>query len=218
MARLAITTPKSGTATAILRFSPEPRTKIETWHKWETLFDAAASCASPRHPSRPERWRLPDLLALTDVLDAAHARLVDIDVAFVAEKALLPGWIRTVGHAAGINLHALAGQATAVLAAWRSGAPDVMDVLFAPPPSSPPACDIARLGPGEVAVLVEALGARSGWIAEVACNLLLSAQSPQIGQLVAGHIAQMPVAKAPSCDRYCDRHRRQPCRNRPAHA
>ena len=128
------------------------------------MGDALRCCSLMREPAASLSaggWRLPDLLALTDVLDAAHARLVDIDVAFVAEKALLPGWIRTVGHAAGINLHALAGQATAVLAAWRSGAPDVMDVLFAPPPSSPPACDIARLGPGEVAVLVEALGARS---------------------------------------------------------
>jgi hypothetical protein len=61
------------------------------------------------------------------LLDPAHATLDDIDVAFTAEKGLLPAWIRVVGHAADLDLRAVAGQAMAVLASWRSGDPDVMD-------------------------------------------------------------------------------------------
>jgi len=177
------------------------QTKTEFWDGWDILFEAAASCASAWNPSRAERWRLADLLALTDLLDPAHATLDDINVAFTAEKELLPAWIRVVGHAADLNLHAVAGQAMAVLTSWRSGDPDVMDPLFAPPPSPLPVCDITRLNSDEVVVLVEALGARSGWIADVAYNLLLPAQSLVIGRLVAGRIAQMPAMRRPAATR-----------------
>jgi hypothetical protein len=159
---------------------PDPR------DAWDTLFEAAAAASGPRPLTATEQWRLPELAALSDVLDPLEATLVGIDAAFTTDRERLPGWIRATARAAGIDLPGLAGQAAAALAAWRAGDRVVADVMMAPPVSPPPACDITRLDEDDIAVLIDALEATSEWLADVACALLLTGRDPAIGQRVAG--------------------------------
>lgn len=92
---------------------------------------------------------------------------------------------------------------------WRAGNQDVTEVTFAPPPSPPPAFDAGRLEPGDVDVLMEALGAESEWISDTACAILRTAGDPVIGQRAADRALGVPpgsrcnavivaVANAPS--------------------
>lgn len=65
----------------------------DLWEGWDIFLEAAASVAPARSLAPAERWRFPELVALSDILDANNATLVGIDAAFAADKALLPGWI-----------------------------------------------------------------------------------------------------------------------------
>jgi hypothetical protein len=52
--------------------------------------------------------------------------------------------------------------------------------------------DAARLGPEDVNILVDALGAASEWLADTACTLLMPAGDPAIGQRAEARIPQIP--------------------------
>ena len=163
----------------------------DVWQGWDIFLEAAASVAPARPLTAAERWRFPDVAALSDILDANDATLDGVDAAFAADKALLPGWIRAAAHAADLDLPALAGQAAAALAAWHAGDGEVINVMFAPPPR--PRIDRVCHDDDDAGVLIDALGASSEWLASVACSLLLPARDPAIANQIAGRLSQMPA-------------------------
>jgi NACHT domain len=162
------------------------------WDGWEEFLKAASSLASPGPSSLAEGWRYPHLAALANVLNAPKATLDGIDHTLTTNQAMLPGWIRATSHAAGLDLTAISAQAAAALNAWSEGNQDVIDIMFAPSPSPPPACDPARLDPDDVDVLIEALGATSQWLADTACILLESAHDFAIGERAEARIPLIP--------------------------
>jgi hypothetical protein len=68
-----------------------------------------------------------------------------------------------------------------------------MYVMFAPPPAPAPGCDPARLDAAGVALLIDALGATSEWLAGSAYEILVTARDPDVGSRVAAGLAQMPA-------------------------
>lgn len=68
-----------------------------------------------------------------------------------------------------------------MLEKWPAGNGDVIDVMFAPPPSPPPAFDSTRLDGRDKEALTDALAATSDWLAEIARNLLPLAHDPAGG-------------------------------------
>ena len=161
------------------------------WDGWEVFLTAATALAPPGPTSLTECWRYPHLAALANVLDAPEATLDGIDHALTTDQMMLPGWIKATAHAAGLDLAAISAQASAALKAWSAGNQDVIDMMFAPPPSPPPTCDPARLDTDDIAVLIEALGATSQWLADTACVILETAHDPAIGERAAALIPRI---------------------------
>jgi hypothetical protein len=154
---------------------------LDLWEDWEPYFTAAASLDIPRALIAAERWRFPDLATLDDALGTGNATLTAIAHAFTTDQTLLPGCMRAAGHAAGLDLTAISAEAAVVLEKWPAGNRDVINVMFAPPPSSPPAFDSTRLDDRDKDVLTDALAAASDWLAEIARTLLPPAHDPAAG-------------------------------------
>jgi len=163
------------------------------WDEWEALLQAAASVAPPRPLSHSEHWRYPDLATLIDVLDVDNAPLDGIYYALTTDQALLTGWLKAVAGAAGLDLPGISAQAQAALQSWPAGSRDIMYVMFAPPSAPAPRCDPARLDPDDVNLLIEALGAASEWLAQIAYEILLPARNPDVARRVAAELPQMPA-------------------------
>ena len=83
----------------------------------------------------------------------------------------------------------------AALASWKAGDQSVAEMVLAPPPLPPPACDVTRLAQGDIGFLIDALGATSAWVSEVACHVLMQARDPAVGGAVA---QRMPDGPDPS--------------------
>jgi len=162
------------------------------WDGWEVLVEAAASIAPPRPLSRSERWRYPDIAALTDILDVENATLDGIDHALSTDPAFLSGWLRAVAQAAGLDLSAISAQAQTALQSWAAGNRDIIYAIFAPPSSPAPGFDPARMDPADVTLLIKALGATSEWVAESAYAILMVARDPEVGSRVTAMLTQMP--------------------------
>ena len=154
---------------------------LDLWEAWEPYFTAAASLDMPRALVAAERWRFPDLVTLDDALGTGNATLTAIVHAFTTDQTLLPGCMRAAAHAAGLDLPAISAEAAVVLKKWPAGNRDVINVMFAPPPSSPPAFDSTRLDDRDKNVLTDALAAASDWLAEIARTLLPLAHDPEAG-------------------------------------
>jgi hypothetical protein len=157
----------------------------DQWDDWGILLRAIAEVSPPEPISLVERWQLPSLGTLFDLLDPHEATLDSIDIAYSVEREHLPGWIRATAKAAGLNLPALAAQAAVALTSRDAGDNTVIDALLAPPPAAPPRCDIARLDNDDVTILIEALQAKSEWLADVAAALLLTGRDAAIAERVA---------------------------------
>jgi len=152
---------------------------------WDQLFEAAAAVGGFRPPSRAEQWRLPDLAALCDILNPLRATLTSIHDAYTIDMERMPGLLRAVARAAGLELQAVACQASAALSSWNTGNRDVAESVLAIAPSPSSACDINRVTREDIDVLIEALGAKSAWISEVASFVLIQARDQGLGQAVA---------------------------------
>jgi Trypsin-like peptidase domain/NACHT domain len=163
----------------------------DLWAGWEAFFAAAASLAPPRPLTAAECWRYPDIATLAGVLGAQEATLAGAGHAFTTDRLLLPGCIRAAAHAAALDLSAISAQAAIVLETWPEGNRDVINLMFAPPPAPLPACDASRLDQQDKDILIEALGATSDWLADIAYALLLPAHDPIMGQRAADHIRQI---------------------------
>ena len=178
--RLSVKTPRSAGET------------LDLWKDWESFFTAAASLETPRTLTAAERWRYSDLATLDDVLGTENVTLAAIAHAFTTDLTLLPGCMRAAARAAGLDLPAISAEATVVLEKWPAGNRDIINVMFAPPSSSPPALDSARLDNQDNDVLIEALGATSDWLAGIALTLLMPAHDPVTGQRVLDRIPHIP--------------------------
>jgi hypothetical protein len=153
--------------------------------EWDHLFETAAAVATCRALSHAERWRLPDLAALCDILNPLQAALRSVHDAYTIDRTRMPGLFSAAARALGLELPALAGQAAVALASWNAGNHQVAEVVLAPPPSPPSACDITRLSQDDINLLIDDLGAKSAWVAEVAGHMLTQAQDPAIGRAIA---------------------------------
>jgi len=158
--RLSVKTTRSGGQT------------LDLWEDWEPYFMAVASLETPRALTAAEQWRYPDLATLDDVLGTDNATLTAIAHAFTTDQTLMPGCMRAAARAAGLDLPAISAEAAVVLEKWPAGNRDVINVMFAPPPSPPPAFDSTRLDDQDKDALTEALAATSGWLADIARTLL----------------------------------------------
>ena len=151
---------------------------LDLWEDWEAFFTAAASLETPRTLTAAEQWRYPDLAILDDALDTENVTLTAIRHAFTTDQTLLPGCIRAAARAAGLDLPAISAEAAVVLEKWPAGNRDVINVMFAPPPSPPPAFDSTRLDDRDKHALTEALAATSDWLADIARTLLPPQATP----------------------------------------
>jgi hypothetical protein len=122
--------------------------------------------------------RYPDLATLGDALGTGNATVTGIAHAFTIDQTLLPGCMRAAAHAAGLDLPAISAEAAVVLEKWPAGNRDVINVMFAPPPSPPPTFDTTRLDDRDKDALTEALAATSDWLADIARTLLLPPTTP----------------------------------------
>ena len=175
--------------------SSEPDRVSDLWEDWEVLLQATATVSPPEPTSLIQRWRLPDLATLIDLLDPFEATVVSVEVAYSAERDRLPDWTRATAKAAGLDLAAVAAQADAVLTGREEGDNSAIEVITAPLPSAPPRCDIARLDHADITILVDALGAESEWLADVACALLLTGRDASIATRVAQLPTRNPAAR-----------------------
>ena len=169
--------------------------ELDLWEDWEPFFAAAASLETPRALTAPERWRYPDLATLDDLLGTENVTLTAIKHAFTTDQVLLPECLRAAARAAGLDLSAISAEAAVVLDQWPAGNRDVINVMFAPPPSLLPAFDSARLDDRDKDVLLDALGATSDWLAGIARALLLPAHDPMTGQRAADLIPNVPPSR-----------------------
>jgi hypothetical protein len=151
---------------------------LDLWDDWEAFFAAAASLETPRALTAAEHWRYPDLATLDDALGTESMTLTAIAKAFTTDQTLLPGCMRAAAHAAGLDLSAISGEAAVVLEKWPTGNRDIINVMFAPAPSSPPAFDSARLDDQDKNVLTDALAATSDWLVGIARSLLPPQANP----------------------------------------
>jgi hypothetical protein len=159
---------------------------------WKTFFEAAASIVSPRILTSAERWRYPHLATLADVLGVQSVSLGGIGDALTVDQALLPRWIKAVAHAAALDLSAISAEAVVALQSWPLGNRDVMEIIFAAMLAPPPECKPLRLDRDDMNSLVDALGATSEWLADVAYAILMPAHAPEVGSRVAALLPQIP--------------------------
>ena len=157
--------------------------------EWEYFFAAAVPLAPPCPLTAAGRWRLPELARLYDVLSADWASTGHISA---VEGPLLSGCIRAAAHAAGLDLSAISAEAAIAAKTLSADSMEAVDVISAPPPDPPPTCDTSRLDHQDTDTLLQALGAESEWLSDIACNLLRIACDPAIGLRAADRIPQVP--------------------------
>lgn len=170
----------------------------DMWAAWDAFFAAAAAPSAPRLLTSAERWRYPNIATLDDVLDANNVTIDALNLAVTTEQPLLSGCIRAAAHAADLDTPGLCAEANAILDDWSDGNREVIDVIFAPSSAPSPAYDAARIDPQDTNVLIEALGATSEWLSDIAREILATAANPLIAQRAAGRIPQIPPDRRPN--------------------
>lgn len=146
------------------------------------LLHCAQRVAPAGEMSASQRWRLPQLCAVFDLIDVRGAD-VDGFLAFGAEPVgAQVGWMTAVATAAGLDLPALAAQGQAAIAEQARGQqPTVWAVLTAPAPGPPPTVDAGRLSPRDADMLLDALIGGSQWMAESARRALWDYTDDHLG-------------------------------------
>jgi hypothetical protein len=159
---------------------------------WDMFFRAAASVSdTPGGTTRAERWRMPALAALFDALGVYEASVHGIADALTRDQAQLPGWLRAVARALGIDLPSLARQAVVALAIWEAG-DRLLEMLIAPANGQEPSLDSRPLDREDVDALVDALTAASDWLADIAVAVLLDTHDPDVGEAVELLLPALP--------------------------
>jgi len=164
---------------------------------WPKFFEVASSLAPQRSLSDGERWRYPGVAALASALLAEEGTVVGVNYAFEREQPTLRGCMVAASHAVGLDMPGISAEATLALEAWPSGNRDVVDIIFAPP-STQPAIDPMRLDSQDRDALIEALGAGSDWLANIACTFLLDSHDPQIGERAARRVQEVAANRRAS--------------------
>jgi len=164
----------------------------DIWEKWPSFLGAAVSLGHRHLMPNSEIWRYPNLSGLGNVLLMQQGTLVGVNRAFTSEQMLMRDCMMAAAHAAGLDVPAISAEASLALEEWKRGNRDVVDVMFAPQSCSPSALDPDRLDHHDKNSLIKALGATSDWLANTACELLLSARDSSIGQQAADRIGELP--------------------------
>ncbi len=165
---------------------------------WPKFFKVASSLAPQRSLSNGERWRYPVVAALASALLTEEGTVVGVNYACENEQPVLRDCMVAASHAAGLDMPGLSAEAALALEAWPSGNQDVTDIIFVPPPSTQRAIDATRLDAQDRDTLIEALGAGSDWLANIACTFLLNTHDPQVGERAARRVQKVAANRRAS--------------------
>lgn len=157
---------------------------------WPRFLKVASSLAPQRPLSDSERWRYTEVAALANALLAEEGTVVGVFNAVESEQPTLRHCMVAASHALGFDMPGISAEATLALEAWASGNQDVVDMIFAPP-FTQPAINALRLDCQDKDALIEALGAGSDWLANIACTFLLEAHDHQIGAHASRRIQEL---------------------------
>lgn len=157
---------------------------------WLKLFAVAASLVPQRALSDGERWRYPGLAALANALLAEEGTIVGVNYAIEREQRTLGDCMVAACHAVGLDIQGISAEASHALEAWPSCNRDVIAIIFAPP-STHLEMDAMHLDSQDKDALIEALGAGSDWLANIACNYLLESRDPRIGERAATRVQEI---------------------------
>lgn len=144
-----------------------------------------------------DRWRLPDLCALFDLIHPQNSSISGFFDAIQSDAdSVRAGWLAAAVAAADLDPAAVAMQAEAAAAEHdRHFQPTVWNLLTAPAPDGPPAVTAARLDSTALDALVNALTTDSEWIAESALELLQNVTTEQLGDRLDGLLDRVPTGR-----------------------
>jgi hypothetical protein len=157
---------------------------------WPKFFKVASSLAPQRSLSNGERWRYPAVAALASALLTGEGTVAGVNYACENEQPALRDCMVAASHAAGLDMPGLSAEAALALEAWSSGNQEATDIIFVPP-STRYAIDATRLDSQDRDALIEALGAGSDWLANIACTFLLNTHDPQVGERAARRVQKV---------------------------
>jgi hypothetical protein len=163
-------------------------------HVLPVLQSAAGISSAAYDLSVSERWRLPDLCALFAVIDVrASTPRGYLDAR--GEPGTLRRWLEAMATAAGLDHPAVAAQAQAAITEHaRHEHPTVWAVLSAPAPGPPPAIEATRLTQDGLDALIEAVAAKSEWIAESASEALRQVAKDELEDRLAALLERLPAS------------------------
>jgi NACHT domain len=139
----------------------------------DVLLRVISEVSPSEPPTLAQRWRMPELAALFDVLSPSEAEKTSINVACAEDRQYLADWIRVVAKAVGLDAAALAAQAGAALASRADNDNAPVTAALQPAPLGVRRSDTTRLDNADIKALIDALQARSEWIADIAAALLV---------------------------------------------
>ncbi|WP_436531741.1 NACHT domain-containing protein [Actinoplanes sp. HUAS TT8] len=122
-----------------------------------------------------DRWRLPALNALIDLIGVREAAIGDF--AGALENPAFTAWLRAAVAAADIDPDVVAAEAAAALDDHDQG-DDIRDFIGVVTPRSPRRFDVARLDEPDRASLVRAVATAPPWIAGLARDILAGRHEP----------------------------------------
>jgi len=157
---------------------------------WPKFLTVASSLTPQRSLSNSEKWRYPSVAALANALLAEEGTIVGVNYACEREQLALRNCMIAASHAADLDIPGISAEAALALEAWPSGKRDVADLIFAPP-FTQPVIDATRLDSKDTGTLIEALGAGSDWLANIACTFLLNSHDPQVGERAARRVREV---------------------------
>jgi hypothetical protein len=144
-----------------------------------------------------DRWRLPDLCALFDLIRPKNASISGFFDAIQSDAdSVRAGWLAAAAAAADLDPAAVAMQAEAAIAEHdHHFQPTVWNLLTAPAPDGPPAVTAALLDSTALDALVNALTTDSEWIAESALKLLQNVTTEQLSDRLDGPLERVPTER-----------------------
>ncbi|WP_264653456.1 NACHT domain-containing protein [Actinoplanes cyaneus] len=181
---------------------------IEQWssvfpEQWTSLFkddhilpvlNCAATIAEPADEIRAhQRWRLPDLCRLFDMINVRGATADGYLAAQREPDSVRLRWLKAAAIAGGLDLAAIATQATAAIAEHgNQPQPTIWTILSSPSPDRPPAADPHRLTDADLEGLLGAVAAESDWISASARQILENVTNDQLSDRLTRMLPHLP--------------------------
>ena len=145
-------------------------------------------------------WRLPDLLDLFAVLGAPSVGPKDLLAAVISDTdETRDMWLSCVVTATGHDAAAIAAQARHAISECgqpgKSRSHHILELIITRPPGQIPEIRQARPGPETHSILVGLLGARSDWIADTSCDMLLGTRSERLHEQLLAALPRLPAPR-----------------------